>query len=280
MAISFNDVDKSLDPFDPNIPFFKENTYYSNLINSRTANQFVTILQNDRIIKGLEIINAYVSNNNKTFNCELQSGTVVEDSSLFILKDNITLSIDIFKEHSILECNPSSNYFKIAGNWTKYFTVNSTFGIFNSATPSYNHIYWAISNVQYDKLSDSTIIYTAQNITVNDTTGTIIKDNFPSPVDDVNGKCIVCADYQYIETIKDNSILLGIKFKNDAPDFDWDANVSRIIFGVYDIVKDLNTYEISRFVRNDDDIVLDGVTYNMSYYADLVLDSVDGGELI
>jgi len=279
MAISFNNVNKSLDPFNPDLSFFKEDTYYSNLINSRTANQFVTILQNDRIIEGLEIIDAYVSNNNRTFNCKLEPGKLVEDSNLFILKNNTTVSIDIFKEHPILECNITDNYFKISGNWTKYFTLNSTFGIFGSNTPSYNHIYWSVSNVVYDKNSNITRIYTAQNITINDTSGKIIKDNFPSPVDDVNGKCIVCAEYQYIETLDDNSIKLGIKFKNDAPEFNWDSNVSRIIFGVYDIVKDLTNYEISQFTRNKNDIVLDGVTYNMSYYSDLMLNFVDGGQL-
>ena len=280
MAISFNNVNKSLDPFDPNTSFFKEDTYYSNLINSRKANQFVSILENDRIIKGLKVIDAYVSNNNRSFNCVLSPGTLVEDSSLFILKDNnITLSIDIFKEHTILECSPSDNYFKISGNWTKYFTVGSTFAIFNSGIPAYNHTHWAIINVTYDPTDDSMLIYPAQNITINDISGTIVKDNFPSPTDSLEGKCIICADYQYINTIKNNNISLGIRFKNDAPEFNWDSRVSRIIFGVYDITKDLSTFQLTHFVRNDDDITLDGVTYNMSYYVDLILESVDGGEL-
>ena len=280
MAISFSSVNKSLDPFNPGQPFFREDTYYSNLINSRSANQFVSILQNDRITEGLKIVDAYVSNNNRTFNCELSPGKVVQDSSLFIIKDSITLSIDMFTEHEILECNITNNYFKISGNWTKYFTVNSTFGIFNSGTPSYNHIYWAISNVVYDNDLDETYIYAAQNITIPDTTGMIIKDNFISPTNSLYGKCIVCAEYQYIDTIKDNNISLGLKFKNDSLEFDWDSNVSRILFGIYDITKELTNYQINYFVRNDDDIVLDGVVYNISHYADLVLDSVDGGELV
>jgi len=280
MAISFSNVNKSLDPFDSEASFFKEDTYYSNLINSRSANQFVSILQDDRIIDGLRIIDAHTTNNNRTFNCELLPGKVVQDSSLFIINDSVTISIDIFKEHPILECNTTNNYFKISGNWTKYFIVNSTFGIFNSGTPSYNHIYWAISNVIYDNDTDTTYIYAAQNITIDDTTGIIVKDNFPSPINDIMGKCIICAEYQYIDTLKDNNILLGIKFKNDSLEFDWDSNISRILFGVYDITKDLTNYNINYFVRNDADIILDGVTYNMSHYSDLVLDSVDGGELI
>ena len=280
MAISFTNVDKSLDPFDPDRSFFKEDTYYSNLINSRSANQFISILQNDRIIEGLKITNAYLSNNDRTFNCELSPGKVVQDSSLFITKNNLTVSIDIFKEHNILECNISENYFKISGDWTKYFILNSTFGIFNSSTSSYNNTFWAVTNTVYDNNSDTMKVYVAQNITVDDTSGIIVKDNFPSPTDSVSGKCIGCADYQYIETIEENNISLGIKFKNDSPDFDWDFNVSRVIFGVYDITKDLTNYNISQFDVNNNDIELDGVTYNMSYYSDLVLDSISGGVLV
>jgi len=283
MPTCFSDVTKSLDPFDSDknkLLFFDESTYYSNLVKSREINKIIRIFDDDRVMKGSQLLNPRLTDDNRTFECTLDKGKIIQDLTIFTTEtDQIDLKIEVFKKYPILTFNTMENYFVVHGDVTHRFNIESPdFAIFNSVHNLNNHPNWIVKDSCFDIMANTTTIWTAQNISCFDEDGYIVKDHFPSPTMSSDGKLIVCSKYQYIETVTDNRLSIGIKFQNDAP-FSWDHNVYRIVFGLFDIVKDFSTFQIRSFEKDESEMmVIEGKEYSLGYLSK-VLDYVDGGTI-
>ena len=179
---------------------FKDQTLFSNLINSINVNQLTNIFNDDLIITGLELISSTLTNNNRSMSFVLSKGKIIQDSTVIKVLENANISIDVFSEYDILETNMSESYFKISNDQTANLPRGKSFGIFNSNEPLNNHLNWIVKSTQFDGVN--TKVYTHQVMNNSDTSGKLVNDNFGG----TSGEIILMSKYRFIETLNYNPI--------------------------------------------------------------------------
>src|SRR6056297_1399163 len=256
---------------------FKDQTLFSNLINSINVNQLSNIFNNDLIIKGMDLKSASLSNNNRSMNFVLSNGMIMQDLTIIKILEDINISIDIFSQYNIEEANTSENYFKINGNQIKNFPEGKTFGIFDSIEFANNHLYWVVKETKYD--GSFTKIYTHQSVDYSDTSGQIVNNNFP---DDEFGEIILMSKYMFVETLDDNPVEFIPMYRNSKKIYEeFDSNLHRIIYEMFEIEKDHINYKIVNYNRLEkfESVLLNNFHYVIHNINDTYTSTFDGGVL-
>jgi hypothetical protein len=225
---------------------FKENNLRGCVIHSNYLDKLTNIYHNNTILNGLKIINIFRSNNNRTLNIQLSKGRIIQDNTLINILTPVNLKIEIFSEYNITGINLSKNYFEINNNHQNNFPINKTFGIFNSTVSSYNHLNWLVTNSQYYPQTNKTRIYTNQTITVSNTSGKIVNDNFPNQDNSQLGTIIIISKYNFVRFVHNLPIeFIPIYMTTDYKYYPtFNINTFNIIYSVITITKDLTNYII------------------------------------
>jgi len=253
---------------------FKDQTLFSNLINSINVNQLTNIFNDDLIITGLELISSTLTNNNRSMSFVLSKGKIIQNSTVIEILENVNISIDVFSEYDILETNMSESYFKISNDQTVNLPRGKSFGIFNSNEPLNNHLNWIVKSTQFDGVN--TKVYTHQVMNNSDTSGKLVNDNFGG----TSGEIILMSKYRFIETLNYNPIEFIPLYRlsnNIYPEFD--SNEHRIIYDMFEIEKDNTNYKIINYNSCDylSSVILKDSHYVIHNINDIHPSYFDGG---
>ncbi|MCF7910875.1 hypothetical protein K9L16_04340 [Candidatus Pacearchaeota archaeon] len=257
---------------------FKEQNLRSGTILSKELIKLISIFDNNTILKGLTINNIWRSNSNRTLNISLNIGKVFQDNTFIDLQSIPNISIDVFNEYSILSINTTDNYFEISGDHVDEFPSGKIFGIFNSTESSYNHTNWVVSSSELS--GGNTIISTVQNLSINNSTGEIVNDNFPDN-NSLVGNILLTLKYQYNKNITGNSLEVAPVYITSDYTFypNFSKNSNKIICGIISITKDLDDFIITPTVYKIDDSPIVFKLYNQEFTnhnKTKVVDMLDG----
>jgi hypothetical protein len=268
---SYHDVNSSKS-------IFKEQNLRSGLLLSDEFIKLMSIFNNNSILQGLTIDNIWRTNDNRTLNITLLAGKVLQNNIFVDIQSSTNISIDIFNTYSITSVNTTDNYFLITGDYVDKFPVGKTFGIFNSLELSYNHTNWVVSD-SYLSGSD-TIIKTVQSISIDESSGEIVNDNFPDTGSNI-GNILITLKYLYNKNITGNTLQVAPVYMTSNytiyPSFSKKSNT--IICGILSITKDLDDYIISSDVYKIDDIPITFKLYGEDFTVHnqtKLLDEIDG----
>jgi len=253
---------------------FKDQTLFSNLINSISVNQLTNIFNEDLIITGLELESTSFINNDRTMSFVLSKGKIIQDSTIIEILENVNISIDVFSEYNILETNMSENYFKLSNNQKDNFPIGKTFGIFDSSESSNNHLNWVVKEAIFDGVN--TKLYTYQNIDNTNNSGKIVNDNFGG----TSGEIILMSKYRFIETLDYNPIeFISLYRRSNKIYPEFDSNEHRIIYDMFSVEKDNINYKILNYNSFDylSSVILDDSHYVIHNINDIHPSYFDGG---
>ena len=264
---------------------FKEQNLRSGNINSNSLTQLTSMFANNSILEDLKITSITFSNSNRTLNITLSPGKLVQDRVLFKITESINLSVDVFSSYTIQDVSITENYFTITGDYVENFPPTKTFGVFNSTNAGYNHINWSVITSSYNSGTNRTTIYTSQSLTVDNSTGIIVNDNFPNSDDSVKGAIIITSEYKYMDSVENNPIKFIPVYMNSTYEYTptFSVNLNKIIYAVLSITKDMVNFTISPTVYKVEDeavdLIIHGTTYPIHNITNSVTGLLEGGSL-
>ena len=243
---------------------FKEQNLRSGTILSKELIKLTSIFDNNTILKGLTIDNIWRSNNNRTLNISLYTGRIIQDNTFIDLQSISNIVIDVFNTYSISSINITNNYFIISGDHVDEFPAGKLFGIFNSTETSYNHTNWVV--LKSELLSGNTVISTVQNLSINNSSGQIVNDNFPDD-NSVIANILLTLKYQYNNNVTENSLEVAPVYITSNYTFypSFSKNSNTIICGLVSITKDLTNFIITPTVYKVDNEPITFKLYNQEF---------------
>ncbi len=158
---------------------------------------------------------------------------------------------------------------------SQYSTISSS-NILNHLPALVNQLLRAIGNNVVLRGMDCDISTTGTSVSANIASGVMIQDHtlieIPHSTDvsidnaglyDPDGKFVVYVHFQFLNTVSDNPVRLGIKHisQTGMASGGWDHNVNATVLTFYDFTKDIGDNVTSIEESNDEFIVIEGIEY-------------------
>ncbi len=286
MAEYYEIHDRVLDPFGKEM--FDYGTRYSQHFLSRQVNRLLGVIENDVIVRGMDVSQGSVPNYG--FQVSVDAGQVVHDQMYFVLPDPTVIEFSLYTRLGINGVNTTDNWFSVSGDMRTIFPQFTSFAVEGST--GNNDINWVVHHTEYT--GGNTRIYVASNISNSTANGTIIRRNVEDTMNET-ARLICYTKFQYLKTpdTGDNKLQICLDYMalDGTIANGWDPNQNRILLAVFDIQRNSDNTETvpsgfrmwtpedyEALTGHQQTFPVNGIDYEVSNDTDLA-DAVDGGVL-